>query len=163
ELPEGARLEAEWESRSRHAERAGSLDRRRVRIARFGSDQLRRTLSRDRPGRRASHAGPERKQLRRAACRPHTRRRARGRRRATPRYARRVSRVTIVDVLAPILIALVFIALASLIHEPRRRDFNAIMVAGAGAAYLGAGLGGWELLYTSVAAYLAYRGLTSYT
>ena len=70
---------------------------------------------------------------------------------------------TIVEVFAPIVIALIFIALTSLIPEPQRRDFNAIMVAGAGAAYLGAGLGVWEFLYTSVATYLAYRGLRSYS
>jgi len=74
-----------------------------------------------------------------------------------------VNLATIVDVLAPIVIALVFIALTSLIREPQRRDFNAILVAGAGAAYLGAGLGIWEFVYTSVATYLAYRGLRSYT
>jgi len=74
-----------------------------------------------------------------------------------------VNLATIVDVLAPIVIALVFIALTSLIREPQRRDFNAIMVAGAGAAYLGAGLGIWEFVYTSAATYLAYRGLRSYT
>ncbi len=73
------------------------------------------------------------------------------------------SPVTAVDVLAPIFIALVFIALASLIHEPQRHEFNAIMVAGAGAAYLGAGLGAWEFAYTALATYLAYRGLRSYT
>ncbi len=75
----------------------------------------------------------------------------------------RASLVKMVDVFAPIVIALVFIALTSFIAEPQRRDFNAIMVAGAGAAYLGAGLGAWEFLYTSVATYLAYRGLRSYT
>ena len=78
-------------------------------------------------------------------------------------YARRVNLATIVEVFTPIVIALVFIALTSLIREPQRRDFNAIVVAGAGAAYLGAGLGVWEFLYTSVATYLAYRGLRSYT
>jgi Family of unknown function (DUF6010) len=74
-----------------------------------------------------------------------------------------VNLATIVEVFAPIVIALGFIALTSLIREPQRRDCNAIMVAGAGAAYLGAGLGVWEFLYTSGATYLAYRGLRSYT
>ena len=68
-----------------------------------------------------------------------------------------------VDLAAPIVIALIFIALVSLIQEPRRREFNAIMVAGAGAAYLSAGLGPWEFAYTTFATYIAYRGLRSYT
>jgi hypothetical protein len=69
----------------------------------------------------------------------------------------------VVDLVAPVVVALVFIALVSLIREPYRREFNAIMVAGAGAAYLGAGLGPWEFAYTAVATYLAFRGLRSYT
>ncbi len=36
--------------------------------------------------------------------------------------------------LAPIIIALVFILLSSLLKEPVRQNFNAIFVAGAGAA-----------------------------
>ncbi len=39
----------------------------------------------------------------------------------------------------------------------------AIMVGGAGAAYLsGGGLGRWELAFTAVMTYCAYRGLQSY-
>lgn len=67
------------------------------------------------------------------------------------------------DLATPVVIALIFIALVSLIREPRRCEFNAIMVAGAGAAYLGGGLGIWELAYTTLATYIAYRGLRSYT
>jgi Family of unknown function (DUF6010) len=37
-------------------------------------------------------------------------------------------------VIAPILIGVVYVLLNSLIREPQRRQFNAIMVAGAGAA-----------------------------
>lgn len=71
--------------------------------------------------------------------------------------------IGVVDLVAPVVVALVFIALVSLIREPHRREFNAIMVAGAGAAYLGAGLGPWEFAYTTVATYIAFRGLRSYT
>ena len=74
-----------------------------------------------------------------------------------------VASIGVIDLVAPVVVALVFIALASLIREPHRREFNAIMVAGAGAAYLGAGLGPWEFPYTAVATYIAYRGLRSYT
>jgi len=75
----------------------------------------------------------------------------------------RVASISVVDLATPVVIALIFIALVSLIREPRRCEFNAIMVAGAGAAYLGGGLGIWELAYTTLATYIAYRGLRSYT
>jgi hypothetical protein len=65
--------------------------------------------------------------------------------------------------LAPILIGLVYVLLMSLIHEPHRRRVNAVMVAGAGAAYLsGGGLGAWEFAFTAVATCVAYRGLDSW-
>jgi hypothetical protein len=65
-------------------------------------------------------------------------------------------------VLAPILIGLAYVALNSLIPEPHRRHFNAIMVAGAGAAYLSGGFGAWELAFTAAVTYCAYRGLESW-
>ncbi|MGK5553417.1 DUF6010 family protein [Actinomadura kijaniata] len=61
------------------------------------------------------------------------------------------------------LIGVVYAVLMSLIREPHRRRFNAVMVAGAGAAYLsGGGFGLWELPVTALTAYLAYRGLESW-
>ncbi len=67
-------------------------------------------------------------------------------------------------IIAPLLVGLVYVVLMSLIHEPHRRRFNAIMVAGAGAAYLsGGGLGIWEFAFTAVMTYVAYRGLESWT
>jgi hypothetical protein len=67
-----------------------------------------------------------------------------------------------IDLLAPILIALIFISLCSLLKEPNRRDFMAIMIAGAGAAYLNGGLGKWEFVFTIVVTWFAYKGLHSY-
>jgi uncharacterized protein DUF6010 len=65
---------------------------------------------------------------------------------------------------APIGVGLLYALLMSFIREPHRRRFNAIMVAGAGAAYLsGGGLGGWEFAFTAVITYVAYRGLDSWT
>jgi Family of unknown function (DUF6010) len=64
--------------------------------------------------------------------------------------------------IAPILIGLLYITLSSLIPEPGRRKFNAVMIAGAGAAYLSGGLGGWEFAFTSLLTYVAYRGLEDY-
>jgi hypothetical protein len=58
--------------------------------------------------------------------------------------------VHLVDVVAPIVVATLFIVVASTFKEPQRRNFNAIMIAGAGAAYLNGGLGIWEFAFTAV-------------
>src|SRR5215210_1889126 len=68
----------------------------------------------------------------------------------------------IMDVLGPVIVALVFILLVSLFGEPNRRGFNAIFVAGAGAAYLSGGFGVWEFVFLAVVTFCAYRGLNSY-
>ncbi|WP_445529866.1 DUF6010 family protein [Streptomyces cyslabdanicus] len=66
-------------------------------------------------------------------------------------------------VLAPILIGTVYAFLMSLLREPARRRLNAVMVAGAGAAYLSSGsFGPWEFVFTAAITYCAYRGLDSY-
>lgn len=59
-------------------------------------------------------------------------------------------------------VALLFIAAVSIFREPNRRNFMAVMIAGAGAAYLNGGLGKWEFLFTAVVTYCAYKGLSSY-
>ncbi len=65
---------------------------------------------------------------------------------------------------SPILVGIAYCLLMSLIKEPHRRRFNAIMLAGAGAAYLsGGGFGPWEVPFTALMAYVAYRGLESWT
>jgi Family of unknown function (DUF6010) len=67
-------------------------------------------------------------------------------------------------VVAPILIGVLYVLVNSLIHEPHRRRFNAVMVAGAGAAYLsGGGFGPWEFVFAVIVTYCAYRGLESWT
>ena len=67
------------------------------------------------------------------------------------------------DGIFALLFVLVFITGSSLIPEPKRRNLMAIMIGGAGAAYLsGGGLGIWEIVFTAVVAYCAYRGLGSY-
>jgi hypothetical protein len=66
-------------------------------------------------------------------------------------------------VVAPILIGILYTLVMSLLREPARRRLNAIMVAGAGAAYLSSGgFGAWELVFTASITYCAYRGLDSY-
>ena len=49
-------------------------------------------------------------------------------------YAERELLVLIMTVVGPIIVALVYISLCSLFKEPNRQNFNAIMMAGAGAA-----------------------------
>jgi hypothetical protein len=74
-----------------------------------------------------------------------------------------VPTMTTFDWTMPIVIAVVFMLLMSLLPEPARRRFNAIFVAGAGSAYLsGGGLGVAEFPFTAVATWLAYRGLDDY-
>lgn len=71
---------------------------------------------------------------------------------------------SVLGVVAPVIVGLVYIALASLLPEPTRQKFNAVMVAGAGAAYLSSGaLGLWELAFTAVVTLCALRGLDHYT
>jgi len=70
--------------------------------------------------------------------------------------------LTLLNILAPLIVALIFIAACSLLKEPGRRQFSAIMIAGAGAAYLNGGLLGWEFAFCTVMTYLAYRGLNNY-
>jgi len=65
-------------------------------------------------------------------------------------------------VLGPALNAVVFVFVMSLVREPARQRFNAIFVAGAGAAYLNGGLGLWEFPFIAVATAAAYLGLRSY-
>ena len=66
-------------------------------------------------------------------------------------------------VVAPLLIGLVFVCLASLLREPHRRQVYAVIVAGAGAAYLSAGGFGYaEFAFTTAVTFCAYRGLTSW-
>ncbi|KUL31973.1 DUF6010 family protein [Actinoplanes awajinensis] len=68
------------------------------------------------------------------------------------------------SVIAPLLIGLAYVLAMSLLPDRHRRRFNAIMVGGAGAAYLsGGGLGLWEFAFTTVMAFVAYRGLDSWT
>ncbi len=66
------------------------------------------------------------------------------------------------DVLRPALAALLFVLVLSRLREPMRRKINAVLVAGFSTAYIGSGLGPWELLYVVPATYVAYRALDSY-
>jgi len=66
------------------------------------------------------------------------------------------------DAIPPVVIAFLYILASSLLREPARRNFNAIMISGAGAAYLSGGFGGWEFVFCAVVTLCAYEGLQSY-
>ena len=66
------------------------------------------------------------------------------------------------DAIPPVLIAALYIFASSFLKEPNRRNFNAIMIAGAGAAYLSGGFGVWEFVFTAIVTLCAYKGLQSY-
>jgi hypothetical protein len=70
--------------------------------------------------------------------------------------------IQLVEVVMPIVVALVFISAVSAFKEPSRQNFMAIMIAGAGSAYFNGGLGKWEFAFAAIVTYCAYRGLTSY-
>lgn len=59
-------------------------------------------------------------------------------------------------------VAVLWIAAFSLLREPMRHKLSAIMIAGAGAAYLGGGLDLWELVACAAFTVLAYKGLDDY-
>lgn len=58
------------------------------------------------------------------------------------------------DAIPPVIIAGLYIVASSLIGEPSRRNFNAIMIGGAGAAYLGGAFGVWEFAFTEVVTFV---------
>lgn len=65
--------------------------------------------------------------------------------------------------IAPVVIAVAFIALMSLVQEPNRRTWMAVIVGGAGSAYLsGGGYGKLELPFVTIMTVCAYQGLQSY-
>ena len=66
------------------------------------------------------------------------------------------------DYIGPIVSAAVFVLLMSLVREPARRSFNAVLVAGTAGVYLSGGFGAWELLYPVIVTPIIYLGLSSY-
>ena len=69
---------------------------------------------------------------------------------------------TILQIMAAPAIAVVFVAACSLFKEPNRRHFSAIILAGAGAAYLSGGFGVWEFAFCFLMTFVAFGGLNNY-
>ena len=70
--------------------------------------------------------------------------------------------VTPVQWVMQVVIAMVFISLVSLIKEPARKKFMAILIAGAGSVYWTGGFGPWEMPFGALLLIVAYNGLRSY-
>jgi len=70
--------------------------------------------------------------------------------------------ITAVQMVSPLVVALFVIAGCSVFKEPDRQNFSAILIAGAGAAYLNGGLGIWEFGFCAVITCLAFLGLKRY-
>ncbi|UJR82264.1 DUF6010 family protein [Sandaracinus amylolyticus] len=68
----------------------------------------------------------------------------------------------LLDYVGPAIGALVFVLVMSRFADPARRELNAVIVGGAMGAYLGGGLGIWELPFAAIGAVVAYRGLRSH-
>lgn len=69
---------------------------------------------------------------------------------------------TSMTALGAVVVAIFYILLSSLIKEPERQKVSAVIVAGAGAAYLSGGLGPWEFGFCTLMTFIAYKGLTNY-
>lgn len=66
------------------------------------------------------------------------------------------------DFVAAVLVAGVYVGVNGWVPEPARQRFNAVMIAGAGAAYLSSGFGWGEFAFSGVLTALAYLGLGAY-
>jgi hypothetical protein len=69
---------------------------------------------------------------------------------------------TPLQLVSPVIVAGIAIAIISLLAEPARQKFSAVFLAGAGAAYLSGGFGLWEFVFCGIVTALAYAGLTHY-
>lgn len=70
--------------------------------------------------------------------------------------------IVVLDVVGAVAVSLLFIVGLSALPEPARQRYNAVFVAGAGAAYLNGGFGMVELAFALVVSVWAYLGLRSY-
>lgn len=70
--------------------------------------------------------------------------------------------ITPVQAVSPLFVAAAAILVLSALREPARRKFSAILLAGAGAAYLSGGLGPWEFAFCAAMSGVAYLGLGDY-
>jgi hypothetical protein len=71
--------------------------------------------------------------------------------------------LVVMDYIGPVIGAVVFVVVMSLVREPTRRMVNVVLVAGAAGVYMsGGGFGRWEVLYPLIATPVVYLGFRSY-
>ncbi|SEW49811.1 DUF6010 family protein [Chitinophaga arvensicola] len=71
-----------------------------------------------------------------------------------------VPEVGMPQIIGAVVIAMLYIGIFSLVKKENRTRLNAIVLAGAGAAYLSSGLGPWEFAFCALMTFVAYKGLT---
>ncbi len=67
-----------------------------------------------------------------------------------------------IQVISPIIVSAAYIGIMSVLSERARHRLSALIIAGAGGVYFGAGFGIWEALFCIPMFWLAYRGLDNY-
>jgi hypothetical protein len=70
--------------------------------------------------------------------------------------------ISSLDLVMPAVAAVLVILLMSRIREPVLHRIHVLLLAGFSTAYLGGGLGPWELIYLPPATYVAYKAMSSY-
>lgn len=69
---------------------------------------------------------------------------------------------TLLNALAAVIIAFIYIAVSSIAKEPYRQQISAVIIAGAGGVYWAGGFGIYEYLFATAMLFMAFKGLTNY-
>jgi Family of unknown function (DUF6010) len=70
---------------------------------------------------------------------------------------------TLLNALAAVAIAFIYITISSIFKEPNRQKISAVIIAGAGAVYWSGGLGIAEYIFATAMLFMAFKGLSNYT
>jgi hypothetical protein len=70
--------------------------------------------------------------------------------------------ITVPSIVAPIVVSALFVLAMAMVREPNRKKLSALLIAGAGSVYYGAGFGWWEVGFCALFIWLAFRGLEAY-
>jgi Family of unknown function (DUF6010) len=68
----------------------------------------------------------------------------------------------LINAIAAVMIALLYITISSLANEPNRQKISAVIIAGAGSVYWSGGLGIAEYIFATAMLFMAFKGLTNY-
>ena len=68
----------------------------------------------------------------------------------------------ILNIVAPVVVSAAFIGAMSLLRDDARLRLSALLIAGAGAVYFGAGFGWWEVAFSALLTWLAFKGWNDY-